>query len=1089
MILMRLKDAFMLAPLLALACSSGSGKTAGPTTPPSHGPWVGSGDDVQDTKPWGSAGPGIGAPAPGTYVGTNPAYDPGCYRYYAASGTGDGTSAATPAGNAIEAINAICKSESERANVKGKKLCLKRGDEFRGAFDGMSHALLTLSFCADVSIEDFGDQRLPRPRILGSRVAPSTWTAAADPRIRRLDLSTFLLPGYTWTHNGQSHTDEERVEQVFVDGKKLLLARHPNFGEGKTAPTFDPRREKTATSMLFIEESFPERRAFRDSKLPTTSPLQSPVDWTGANLHYKHATWITDGSTVTAYDAAQHELTTTSRVAEASEVYKGYFINNHVAALDQAGEWYYDAKARTLYLWPPENVDLTTARVDLSFARANTPAYGWDSTPAPRRGMNAFTLSYASGITLKNLEVRHFSARGLFVGAPGTVIQDCHFEGFSETGLGLGYNIEEALKWNQGSAPSRVENTWIENAGCNGILADMPDFVAANNTLINIGSLEQYGPHGQGLDAEGCDLTYHETGFGIMMGGQPRQTARYNFLERIGHNGVGFHGPDSVVEGNVIHLASVTKGDSGGVKCWAWNDQLSAEANFARPGVTGSVVSKNIVVETIGTAEGVTFPGAALGDGFFIDFGCQGTTFTDNVAARNTSQGFLLTIDRNQTLEGNTAFANSMEGGTQIAFGDCQLASCPYTLRNNIMVSTTALEQSFSVAPLGGLTAEGNTYLDPFAVPAANFDFDPWQRAVCSMSDWRNTSATCFTLPTWRTATGGDSTAKDAGFFWRDEYPSDYLSGDLVANPGFDDATSPWEGYLGTTTWDSGSAMGPSLRLDRTGETGSYQGNAPVTKGASYEVRARVLGVNPVEPWLSLETMTHEWTRLTEQIPLGKDAFPVSNQPRESGVIFKAIVDDATGYLRLTTRASRVWIDDLHVRQVETYKVPRGVVLRPGDAIPTAARMVLFINPSTSAQTASLFDDAMIDLDGKPVSGSVALPALGSRVLVAGAKLGLGKATRDLGMVPAGTVARQTPVLASIGARPLSITSVRIKETGTPFSVTTACDGRTLEPSGLCAVELTYSPAAAGDHVATLVVTSNDGQGAERAIALKGRAE
>ena len=41
----------------------------------------------------------------------------------------------------------------------------------------------------------------------------------------------------------------------------------------------------------------------------------------------------------------------------------------------------------------------------------------------------------------------------------------------------------------------------------------------------------------------------------------------------------------------------------------------------------------------------------ALGDGFFIDFGRRGSTFEDNIAARNTSQRMLLTIDRNRWFE------------------------------------------------------------------------------------------------------------------------------------------------------------------------------------------------------------------------------------------------------------------------------------------------------------------------------------------------------------------------------------------------------------------------------------------------------
>jgi hypothetical protein len=1062
-----------------------------PTDPPPTA-WSDDALDIQDVSPWRTAGVGVGAPDPGSYLGEDSSHDPGCYRYFAAGGTGDGTSAATPAGDAIAAINAICASETARAAAAGQRLCLRRGDEFRGDPGPMSHALLDLAWCAGITIEDYGDQHLPRPRILGSRPVTGVWVATdADDRIYRVDLSADLAPGTTWTDDsGDSHTDEERVDQVFLDGAKLLLARHPNFGEGYADPTFDPRREPTGNSMLYIEENIPDARAFRDRKLPTTSILQNPVDWTGAHLHYKHATWIADGTVVTGYDPATHQLTTRSLVATAEEEYKGYFINDHLAALDSPGEWYYSPSERALYLWAPDDADPNDHRVDVSFARYNTPAAAWSRDVAERRGYDAVTLHYATGITLRNLELRHFSGDGLTIGAPNTVIEDCLFYGIGETAISAGYNVAEASSWGLGAGPTRLSRDWIEDAGCNGILLATDDSVAESCTILNVGSLEQYGPSGLGLDAAGCDLTYHETGFGLFMSSDARQTARRNFLERTGHNGVGFHGPGSVVEENVVHLASVTKGDSGAVKCWAWDVTVDAATNFARPGVTGSTVSRNIVVETIGTAEGVTFPGAALGNGFFIDFGCQGTTFDGNVAARSTTQGMLLTIDRDQALTGNTLFGNSMSGGAQIDLGDCELDTCAYTVQGNTLVSTAPFEQGLRVLGSLALTADDNTYFDPFAVAARPFDYNPWATVICSLTVIADDWADCHTLPTWRTVTGQDAASVESIAAWRDEYVSDYRSADLIPNAGFDTADTPWIGYLGQIAWDEAGPLGPSLRLDRDAgaEEASYQTTLDVTGGTRYELRLRAQGVDDLEPRLHLETMTDEWTPLVEPIGLGLESISLGSTARAGTVLFTPIADDL-GYLRLTTAAARVWIDDVQLREVETYRVPRGVVLRPGDAVPRAARSILYINPSTVAATISLGGDTLLDLDGGTVSGSFTLPPFGSRALVAGSKLGLGKSERDLGTVPVGGAATQRPVLSSIGARPLAITAVRVAEAGSPFAVSAACDGVTLAPGAVCVVELSFAPTADGDQTATLVITTDDGQGAERTVTLRGRGQ
>jgi parallel beta-helix repeat protein len=496
-------------------------------------------------------------------------------------------------------------------------------------------------------------------------------------------------------------------------------------------------------------------------------------------------------------------------------------------------------------------------------------------------------------------------------------------------------------------------------------------------------------------------------------------------------------------------------------------------------------VRKNIVVETVGTAEGTTFPAAALGEGFFIDFGCQNSTVSDNIAARNTTQGFLMSRGRNHDVTGNLAFGNSTVGGTQINIGYCQTSPCTNSMKNNVMVSTASLEQSFFVYPLSAYTGDGNVFFDPFAAPTPDYQFNMWEPNTCSIYQGTDPTVTCYSLASWRTATGGDATSKAASFLWRDEFPSDYLSEPLVPNPTFDNGILGWEGNV---TADATTVLGPGVRLDFSGTRAILLAQFAVKQGATYEIRARTLGVNAVDPWLTLSLEKHDWGSILEPMTEGVRNLPVSNKPREHAIIFKPSASDAAAWLQLETKASKTWLDDVYVRQIERYRVPRGVVLRPGDAVPKAARIVLYINPSTSPQEINLGGDTFYDLDGKAVSGTFSIAAMGGQVLIAGAKLGLGKSVRDFGSASVGTPVKQMPVLSNIGSQPLAITGATIKEPGTPFSVSNACDGKTLEVGGACAVDLVYAPTAAGDHTATLVIVSNDGQGTERDVVLKGSA-
>ncbi|MGC4069739.1 MAG: choice-of-anchor D domain-containing protein [Polyangiaceae bacterium] len=359
--------------------------------------------------------------------------------------------------------------------------------------------------------------------------------------------------------------------------------------------------------------------------------------------------------------------------------------------------------------------------------------------------------------------------------------------------------------------------------------------------------------------------------------------------------------------------------------------------------------------------------------------------------------------------------------------------------------------------------------------------------AFALSTEFNDELGTCYSLGPWQEKSKQDESSKVVGYFWRDEYPSDYLSENLIVNSGFDADVSNWTGVSANASWDASTQSSPSLLLEKQGsDEGSLQTTLSVKRDAFYEVRLTAAGAQPVEPRLYFQLLGSSWSSIVGTIPTGLDAFRVSNQLVESAVIFKSTADDTAAHLQITSGAGRLWFDQVSVRQIETYRVPRGVVLRPNDRIPKAARMVLFVNPSTAAQTVDLFGETMYDTTGAKVSGSFELEGLAGRVLVAGSKLGLGKDKRDFGTVAVGQTQVQRPVLASIGSLPLTIKSVAIKENGSPFAVTTSCDGSTLTPSTVCSVDLSFAPSVAGDHTATLVISSDDPQGPERTVTLVG---
>ena len=115
------------------------------------------------------------------------------------------------------------------------------------------------------------------------------------------------------------------INQLFRNGQRLTLGRWPNL----SAPN---------GGYSFVDAHSAGGNQITDNELPA-------IDWTGAIVHIKNIRWSmldrqvtgTGGHTLTLNQGLSCLISSWSNC-----VGWGYFINNHRAALDRDGEWYYN---------------------------------------------------------------------------------------------------------------------------------------------------------------------------------------------------------------------------------------------------------------------------------------------------------------------------------------------------------------------------------------------------------------------------------------------------------------------------------------------------------------------------------------------------------------------------------------------------------------------------------------------------------------------------------------------------------------------------------------------------------------------------
>ncbi len=516
--------------------------------------------------------------------------------YFVSNSTGDdnndGLSALTPFAT-LARINTMSLEP-------GDEVLLACGDRWRAEQLVVNAAGTAL---APIVFSSYPSACTNRPKLSGAEPVVD-WVVYAGP-VYRADLSAGNNVGRF----------PLGINQVFRADQRQPCGRWPNIDSGNGG--------------YAVVDSAPALHQLGDAQLPTGN-------WNGASLRIKTERWMLVNREVTATNGVMLTLNEAINCRGGTCAGWGYFLQNHLLALDQHGEWTYNDNSKYVYLvstdGPPGDI---TASVVL------------DTDERYHGGV--FLGTNAAYVEINNLDISQYFANG--IGAAGSMSGDIyhdvtffnnHIHDVDAAGVKLNTWIWSASNGRDGLRGGRnmsFSGNTIDGANHFGITGYFSEATIENNVIRNIGLIKNLGPSGMGCGTTGASCT--ENGDGIRIrrylveDSGHHNVVRNNRIERCGYNGLDIFGPYTTVEENLFLEPCFSKGDCGGVRTFG-NTSLAATE------VHDISLNSNFIIDSIGNVDGVKAEYRELfGMGLYIDHFSKAVTATGNTVVNATITGIL----------------------------------------------------------------------------------------------------------------------------------------------------------------------------------------------------------------------------------------------------------------------------------------------------------------------------------------------------------------------------------------------------------------------------------------------------------------
>ena len=380
------------------------------------------------------------------------------------------------------------------------------------------------------------------------------------------------------------------VNMVLVNGAPKAVGRYPNSNAAnKGYLNFQTFNGKTSiTDQLLIA-------------LP---------NYTGGQVVIRKNRWVLDRNLITAHSGSTINYTSQSNYAPSSGY--GYFLQNHIAALDTFGEWYYQTTNKIFGMYTgavnPSLLEVKVAMLNNLVVINNQSNVTFNDLRFTGSASAAFQINNAQNVKLNNCDILFSGKDAITVNASNRV------------------TIEKSLIQNTNNIAFKADNS-------NQILFK-------NNQIKSTGIVAGMG--------DGDSGSYE----GILIGGNDNLVEN-NVIDSVGYVPLSFGGNNVGIKNNFINNFALVKDDGGGI--YTWNNGANPPVNYGR------LVSGNTITNGKGAGEGTPEPNKLFAHGIYIDDNASNVSITSNTVANCASYGVFIHNAHTIHLQQNTVYNNGVQ--------------------------------------------------------------------------------------------------------------------------------------------------------------------------------------------------------------------------------------------------------------------------------------------------------------------------------------------------------------------------------------------------------------------------------------------
>jgi hypothetical protein len=386
-----------------------------------------------------------------------------------------------------------------------------------------------------------------------------------------------------------------KVDQLFLNGKRQILARYPNF---------DTTKDNNNTRRL-------DGYAADCIGATHVGKWANPAEGPGYIRGLHEAEWGGNDYKMTGKNGTTLTYTWVGDNNRGSAMHATYrMVENLFEELDAAGEWFYRKSTGQLFFWPPAGTNLSTATIELASQDELLRFVGSTATSA-----NSVKFIKFAGITFTHTFRTLFSKpyepvlkSDWAIARAGTVfmqnaeniqIKNCFFDQIGGNGVFMsGYNRNHLIFNNVfidagatavalvGLTSSvRCPSSWSNTPACNDkakgpLTPEYPSFITVDNNMINhSGRFEK--------QSAGIDISMSEY-----------DTIRHNTVHDVPRAGINFTDGcwgGHIIENNWVYASVLETGDHGPFNAWGRdrNDRWTSDTTATTMDGRSTTVIRN----------------------------------------------------------------------------------------------------------------------------------------------------------------------------------------------------------------------------------------------------------------------------------------------------------------------------------------------------------------------------------------------------------------------------------------------------------------------------------------------------------------